>query len=181
MIVPDDTLKVSLGATLSVDDQTFTAVGDPVASPDLSYQWKRGRHAIRGATGSTYTITSKDLGKRIRVKVTAGTPGALNYIHTSAKTQEVHKYPIAGTLGVDVTSDGGDPEHLTATPTGITELGVKYHYQWYRNGHALDGKTKSTYRIRSKDAGKDITVRVRVTKHSYTREVVVSAPAVFGG
>ncbi len=41
----------------------------------VRFQWFRGKWKIHGATASSYRVTGKDRGKRIKVKVTAITPG----------------------------------------------------------------------------------------------------------
>ena len=54
------TPKVGQTLSVSIEDSNAT---------NLSYQWRRGRENISGATGSTYKITSADLGKKISCKV----------------------------------------------------------------------------------------------------------------
>lgn len=55
----------------------FEYYGDPTADPELTYQWKIGNSAagaftdIEGATEATYTPTVEQVGKYIRVEVTA--------------------------------------------------------------------------------------------------------------
>lgn len=56
----------------------LTATGAAAASwtpraTSVSYQWLRGGSTISGATGSTYTLTLADVGKKISVKVTGKT------------------------------------------------------------------------------------------------------------
>jgi hypothetical protein len=52
-------------------------------------QWLRSGKKIVGATGDTYTLTSADLGKRIRVKVTASGIGLKKVTRVSAPTRRV--------------------------------------------------------------------------------------------
>ncbi len=53
----------------------------------LKYQRLRGGKAISGATKKTYTLTSKDKGKKIAIKVT----GKKKYYATVAKTSATKK------------------------------------------------------------------------------------------
>lgn len=60
---------------VSVGD-TVTAVTKPASAKDsVTYQWYAGDTAISGATASTYTVTSVELGKTLTVKVTLTTAG----------------------------------------------------------------------------------------------------------
>lgn len=59
-----------VGSTLSVVPSTWSAKPDTV-----TYQWYRGSVAIAGATRSTYTVTSTDLGKVLSVIVTENKVG----------------------------------------------------------------------------------------------------------
>jgi len=51
----------------------------------VSYQWLRGKKAIKGATRKTYKVTAKDAGKKLSVKVTARKSGLKKAKVTSKK------------------------------------------------------------------------------------------------
>ena len=59
--------------------QTLTAdIGNLGGSGEISYQWKRGNVDISGATGSSYTVQSADVGSTITVTVTrSGNSGSI--------------------------------------------------------------------------------------------------------
>lgn len=57
----------------------------------LSYQWYRGSSKISGATKSSYKLTSKDKGKKIKVTVTGSKSGYLSVGKTSKSTGTVKK------------------------------------------------------------------------------------------
>ena len=67
---------------------------------------------------------------------------------------------------------------LTASlpPGAITEPGVAYAYQWYRDDAAIVGATAATYTLTAVDYTKLITVRVIVSKPNYTSVVLLSVP-----
>ena len=46
---------------------------------------------------------------------------------------------------------------------------VKVRYQWLKNGKKIKGAKKATYRVRGKDRGKKITVRVTVKAKGYDK------------
>jgi hypothetical protein len=85
--------------------------------------------------------------------------------------------------GIDVVLSA--TRHFTTTPTP-TFTGVKglantltaavgtwkatpdaFTYQWYRNGTAISGATKKTYKLTSSDSTKKISVKVTATKADY--------------
>lgn len=70
---------------------TLTATtGDWTRAPDAySYQWFRDQDPIAGAIGSTYSLTRKDKGRRISVRVVASKLGYGDGTATSTKTRRV--------------------------------------------------------------------------------------------
>ena len=75
-----------VGKTLKAEAGTWKPSG-----AKLSYQWYRGSAKISGATKSSYELTSKDRGKKIKVKVTATKSGYLSAGKTSKSTATVKK------------------------------------------------------------------------------------------
>ncbi|WP_406840766.1 hypothetical protein ACICHK_39495 [Streptomyces sp. AHU1] len=49
-----------------------------------------------------------------------------------------------------------------------------YGYQWYRNGKAITGAIKSTYKLTTADRGRDITVKVTAKKTGCTSGTATS-------
>lgn len=72
-----------VGSTLTAKYGTWSP------KPNLATQWLRSGKPIPGATGSTYVVTSADLGSKIRVKVTASGIGLKKVIRVSAPTKRV--------------------------------------------------------------------------------------------
>jgi hypothetical protein len=73
-----------VGKRLTAHHGTWDARGVRYA-----YQWLRDGQAVRGATGSTYTLTSADRGHTFQVRVTASAAGHRDGTATSAPTAEV--------------------------------------------------------------------------------------------
>ena len=63
---------------------------------------------------------------------------------------------------------------LTAKPGVWKPSSVKLSYQWLRNGKAIKGATKSTYKLAKSDKRKKITVKVTGKRAGYTTKSVVS-------
>ena len=141
----------------------------------LSYQWYRGKTAIKGATKATYKLTSADGGKAITVTVTGSKTGYDTTKVTSAATtvtlQKLSATPkpkLDGIRGVN---------HLLKAKVGTWKPGkVTLKYQWYRNGKAIKGATKISYVTSSTDRGKTLTFKVTGSKSGY-KSVSVSATA----
>jgi len=73
-----------VGQTLSVVEGSWQP------TPAFSYQWYRAGSAIGGASRSTYTLVSADIGKAITVRVTAALPG-----YAAASTTSTPTAPVA--------------------------------------------------------------------------------------
>ncbi len=83
--------SVSVSGTAKVG-KTLTAVHGEwdagSAKVTYAYQWYRDGKAISKATGSTYKVTSADVGKRLKAKVVAKASG---YLDGQAVTKETAK------------------------------------------------------------------------------------------
>ena len=99
-----------VGKTLTADT-SIIADTDGLDNVSFSYQWLSSRDtAISGATGSTYTLVSTDLGKIIKVKVTFTDDAGNEETLTSAATTAV-----AGAVPAQV--DSGSPSYITVEVT----------------------------------------------------------------
>lgn len=147
----------------------------------FSYQWQRcdsnGNHCgnIKNATGSTYKVTSADVGHRLRLYVVAknsvGSVGAFSKttavagpgapVNTSAPV-------ISGTLRQGSTVKASTGSWSSAAPV------VAYHFQWFRcdsNGAhctGIVGASKSTYVLVGADVSHRLLVQVRAQTSSDT-------------
>jgi hypothetical protein len=165
---------VAVGQTLTVDAQTFTTEAGPATPDSITYQWYRDGVAIGLATNATYTPASPaDLGKTLRVKVVATLVGFLQSITTSASTQKVGQFSMAGYDQPVVVSNSGTPVVLSTTG-GVTEGGITETHQWYRNGVAISGATSASYSPTSSDYGKSLKVKFTWTKPNFTTVVTYS-------
>ena len=69
-------------------------------------------------------------------------------------------------------------KRLTATPGEWDTDGLEFAYQWQADGVDIAGATGTTYRVRSADQGKAITVVVTATKADVPPGTATSAPVV---
>jgi hypothetical protein len=158
-----------VGKTLKAQAGTWKPAG-----VKLSYQWKRGGKAISGATKSSYTLKAADGGKRITVTVTGKLSGYQTASSTSASTATVLKLMQAAPKpGITGTAKVGST--LSARAGTWKPQPVKLSYQWLRDGKAIAGAKKASYKLVGSDAGKKITVRVTGSKSGYLNTAKVSA------
>ena len=158
------------GQTLTADPGTWTSSGS--ATITYSYQWRRcdGGGAscsnISGATAKTYKLVSADIGRTIRVVVTAKAKGGVSSA-TSAATAVVQAAPPANTTPPTISGTAQDGQTLSGDPGSWSGTQpISYAYRWQRCqafmgcGDIL-GATTKTYTLTSADVG--ATIRVAVT------------------
>jgi hypothetical protein len=92
--VPTISGTVKVGSRLTANAGTWGP--GPVT---LAYQWYRSGSAISGATGSTYVLTSSEVGKTVTVKVTGSKTGYTSVAKTSRAT-------AAATVPIRISGDG---------------------------------------------------------------------------
>ena len=173
-----------VGETLTADTSGI-ADEDGLDNATFSYQWLSSRDtAIPGATGSTYTLVSTDLGKIIKVKVTFTDDEGNEESLTSAATAAVadrSNNPATGAPTISGTMQVG--QTLTASTSGIADddglTNVSYTYQWIANDGTSDSDiqdaTLSTYTLVSDDVGKTIKVKVSFSDDAENEETLTSA------
>jgi Concanavalin A-like lectin/glucanases superfamily/Ig domain of plant-specific actin-binding protein len=148
------------------------------------YRWYRcpaGRarcRRIAGATRSRYTPSSRDIGRTLRVTVTASnatgfgraTSRRTRVVRASRTRRVVQPIPPAVTSYPTVSGTARDGQTLTAATgswTGTTP--IAYAYQWLRcdsrggNCNAIGGATATSYMLTSTDVGRTIEVTVRAS------------------
>ena len=169
-----------VGRTLSGSPGTWSGK-QPIS---YKYQWLRCKADagddsstnnctnIGGATTTSYTTTSGDLGLRLRFRVTAS--------NKQGSTQST------STATSVVTTEGGKPANSTppttsgsalvgstltaATGTWVGDQPITYSYKWLRcdsdgNACKATGKTAKTYKVIQEDVGRRLRVQV-VAKNS---------------
>jgi hypothetical protein len=160
------------GQTLSTSSGSWT--GTPSA---YAYQWEdcdssgNNCSSISGATGSTYRLTTADVGSTIRVIVTATNPGGSTPAASvqTATVQTATVAPVAPTIASLPVISGTaiDGQTLSASTGSWTGSSSAYSYQWEDcdssgNGcSAAPDANLNAQALGSGDVGR--TVRVAVT------------------
>lgn len=168
--------SVEVGTALSVPDENVNALFGYASAPtgaSAHYQWYLGSSAISGATSSSFTPRSSDIGKQLKLKVTATSPYFATAVYvTPAATVVAASAPTAL---VDVTHSGSVTVGtvLSAVVTDVSVPGAKVSYTWQRSTDAgttwktIASSTKSTYTISTADAGATVRVHVTIAKPGY--------------
>ena len=183
--------------------ETLTADASDIEDPDglsnavFAYQWIRHDLAdqtdadIPGETAQTYTVTSDDEAKGLKVRVTftddAGNPEALtsNAFLTAppvqgpagASDEPAANSPatgpptITGTarVGETLTADASDIED----PDGMDD--AAFTFRWASGGNDIAGATAASYTLTADEEGLAITVRVSFTDDAGNPEALTSA------
>ncbi|HEX7763966.1 MAG TPA: DUF4347 domain-containing protein, partial [Cellvibrio sp.] len=173
-VSPSISGTATVGNALSTTNGTWSdADGD---GRTYSYQWYRADDAsgtnlavIGGATNATYTLTTGDAHKYLRVVVTANDGNGGTTPANSAYTQILNSAPVnsavptvTGTMVVGNTLSTTNGTWSDADGDGRT-----YTYQWYRaddnsgtNLAAIGGANSASYTLTASDAQKYLRVVV---------------------
>lgn len=133
-----------------------------------TYAWTIGGNSV--STSNSYTVQPEDGGKTIKVTATA----TGNYTGSLSNEIQVPKTPVNGSVAI--TADNttiAEGTVLTAEPSGFPK-DVKYTYQWYNNGTAIEGANAGTYTVVAGNG----SLSVKVTLDSTTYEGSATSAAV---
>ena len=166
--------------------QAFSATSGSWSNLGITYtyQWQRANSVdenaswsdIASATTSSYVTNTNDLGKYLRIKVTA-TNSAGSQVSYSLPSTEILDQPATidtdPSLGGTATVDSV----LTVSPGTWNGTRNSVTYQWYRAGIAggtdvaIPGATGTSYTLTPEDVGRRIYV-VETARNSYSRNGV---------
>ncbi|MER8086128.1 hypothetical protein ABTZ57_13500 [Streptomyces sp. NPDC094048] len=166
---PRATTAPKITGTAKVGAKLATAAGSWTPSATAyAYQWKADGKAIKGATASTYTAPASLLGKKITVTVTARRTGHTDGSATTAAVKIATGSAPKATKQPTISGTAKAGRTLKAAHGTWTPAPTSYGYQWYANGKAISGATKSALTLKSAQRGKKITVKVtaRRTGHA---------------
>lgn len=157
-----------VGRTLRAVPGTWVPTG-----ASITYQWLSDGKAISGATEATYLIGADQVGRDVEVRVTARSGNTV----TSKKSKNVAEvYPgrmnspapkVTGTLA---------PGSTLSVNLGVWKPAAsRVSYVWLRDGKKIKGATAATFKLRAKDRGHKISVRVRASRKGYYTRTLTSS------
>ncbi|WP_148572492.1 CHAP domain-containing protein [Nocardioides caldifontis] len=160
-----------VGATLTATAGTWSP-----ADVTTSLQWRVAGKDVKGATSSTYQVRPADLGKRVRVVVTATRSGYPTATVMSRRTAVVGEAALVPTAVPSVTGDAVVGGTLTATTGTWDPVPASHSYQWLVGGVAVPGAQASTFAPRPEHLGKTVTVQVTARKDGFEPVTATSRP-----
>jgi surface antigen len=180
--LPSVTGTPTVGSTLSATTGTWSP-----SDVTLKYQWLRDGVIITGATKTSYTLTTADVGHAITIAVTGSKSGFTSRTASSAPTALVK--PGKPTPTPEPTNTPGTVQSTTPTVTGEARrgriltgdpgkwgpTGVALTYEWLR-GEVVVASGTTSYTVRNTDLGHQLTFKVTGAKKSLTTVSKTSAP-----
>ncbi len=168
---PVNTAAPAISGTAQQGDTLSASNGSWSNSPtSYLYQWQDCSSStscanISGATSSSYTLASSDVGKTVDVVVTARNAGG-SASATSAQTSAVQTPPApVSTAAPAISGTAQQGDTLSASNGSWSNSPTSYAYQWQDCTSSssctnINGATSSTYTLASSDVGKTIDVVV---------------------
>ncbi|MFD8724072.1 Tat pathway signal protein [Streptomyces sp. NPDC059629] len=171
------TTAPKITGTAEVGAKVTATNGSWSATPtSYTYQWKADGMAVSGATAATYTVPSALLGKKLSVTVTAVKGGWLSGSATSAAVTVAKGDAPEATRAPAVSGTAKVGKTLTAAHGTWSPAATSFAYQWYANGKAISGATKSTLTLKAAQKDKKITVKVTAHRTGHKDGTATSGP-----
>jgi hypothetical protein len=176
--------SASSAATPPVNDDPPTVTGDPVyreplvayrgawtADSDLTFdfQWTRGGSPIDGATAKRYRARLADIGRRLRVEVTA-TDEAGESATVTSEPVEVRRATFAVGERPSLSGTRRYTHVLEADPGSWSPRPGTLTFRWFRDGTRIRGAKQRRYRLQAADVGHHVRVVVTARKEGYRRD-----------
>ena len=153
---------------LTADPGTWS---DPAAT--YAYQWLRDGRAIGGATTRGYTARLADVGHDVAVRVTAtGSGGSSTAVSEAVRVRKA-TLVLQRRPGIDGTRRY--LHTLTVRRADWKQSVDGRRYQWLRDGRAIAGATRATYRLGHLDVGHRVSVRETARKAGFASRSTTSA------
>lgn len=137
-----------------------------------TFRWYRNGVVISGATQATYVPVPADLGRSLTVEVSSALDGTrvLKTSRSCAVTYGAFALKTAprmiGTFRVG--------RKLTLYRGAWSPSPSTYSYQWLRDGKAIRGATKSSYKLKSADRRHKVSLKVTVRRSAFLSRVAVT-------
>ena len=108
--------KVSINGTYK-EGETVSAVVSGSNASEFTYKWRIGKNYISGATSSSYTLTSSDVGKKISCELADKSGNLVGVISGTAISETVSKSNVVTSVNPTATTKATT---MTAKPTTTT-------------------------------------------------------------
>ena len=200
--LPTNTSQPQISGSAVVGSTLTATTGSWTGSPtSYGFQWARCPSsggaadasdcaAIGGATTNSYAPGSSDVGKTLRVRVTAtNADGSATAASNATAVVSAASSLPTNTSQPQISGSAVVGSTLTATTGSWTGSPTSYGYRWTRcpvtgsapdasNCAAISGATTSSYALGSADLGRRLRVRVTATNAVGSKTVASNATAV---
>ena len=144
--------------TLKASD-ALSGVASTQYSTDGGKSWQAYKKAVSFSKATTVSYRAADK---------AGNVSSAGSVKVKPGTIKVTKKPkVSGTAKV--------AKRLKVSKGSYKPKSVKVSYQWLRGSKAIKGATKASYKVKAKDKGKKLSVKVTVKKAGYKNLTVTTA------
>ncbi len=151
--------------------KTLTATAPPTTPGSTpTWRWTRDGVAIPGASTASYTPVVADAGRRVAVRVTRTAVGYTPVTTTSA----ARLVPAFNTVRPAISGQARLGRRLRTTRGTWAAPGHTFDVRWLRNGKPIARATSFSYRVTSRDRGKQLTVRVTATRVGWASVTAIS-------
>jgi len=161
---PTSTGDSTVGSRLTAVLPDYTTTG-----LTFSYQWIRDDVAIKGATKSTYVLGAADLGKEIRIKVTASKAGYTSLAVSGVCCDLITEGTLTSRATPTISGTKKVGALLTAKGVKWSTSGVTTRYAWYADGELVQLSASATLKLSWQEKGTQVTVRAIGSKAGYTK------------
>jgi 5-hydroxyisourate hydrolase-like protein (transthyretin family) len=163
-VLPSISGTRQVGSTLTA----FEGSWQPATGVTFEYQWLADGVEVPGAVGTSYALTSADLGRRLAVRVTASRPGYVSGSATSAQTSSIGVGTFTTTTPT-VTGLVKVGELVTANPGTWSPAPDSYSYMWLLGDAPV--ANGPTFRIPASAARKLLSLRVTGSRAGFASGV----------
>ena len=163
-----NTVAPRVTGTAQVGQRLTAAVG--TWSPTgltYGYQWLLDGAPVVGQTASTFTVPPTALNRTVSVRVTGSGSGPAVVV-TSLPTAKVKAGALRLVKAPTVTGIAKIGKTLRGTAGSVSPAATKVTYVWLRNGKAIRGATRATYKLVAADRGRKISLKVTYVAVGYT-------------
>ncbi len=138
-----------------------------------TYQWLVDGTPVAGATAPTYTPRLGDVGRDLSVRVTASATGFSPGTATSAPVRVRRAVFRKGSVALEGVPRFGRTLRLASF--SVTPSPTSRRRVWLRDGHPLVGETGRSHRLRARDVGHRVGLRITARRAGYVPLAVTSA------
>ena len=161
-----------VGRTLTLSDASWS----PQPSRTTT-QWYADGVPIAEATDRTLVLSRDNIGRRISARVTGSAKGYRKLTASAPETPPVLAKAINITRSFAVKGRPQLASVLVARAGDVQPSNASAAYTWLRDGRPISKATNRTYTVRPKDIGRDLSLRVTLTRTNYrdaTETIAVS-------